>query len=158
AGRDTMIRGLCESPLTFEAIMVWRDELREGRVLLRDIIDLDATYGGVHGTPYDQQDPADAEADESEASDAAAKEAAEDEDGEGGAPPGGRRPEEDDDEEGANLSMSAMEAELREGVMTILDAVAADFDAFRKLQDKLIEVKLEGKELTKKRREDYSEL
>jgi RNA polymerase primary sigma factor len=46
AGRNAMIRGLCESPLTFEAIMVWRDELTEGEVLLRDIIDLDATYGG----------------------------------------------------------------------------------------------------------------
>ena len=45
AGRDAMIRGLCESPLTFEAIMVWRDELREQKILLRDIIDLEATYG-----------------------------------------------------------------------------------------------------------------
>ncbi len=45
AGRNAMIRGLCESPLTFEAIMVWREELHEGEVLLRDIIDLDATYG-----------------------------------------------------------------------------------------------------------------
>src|SRR6202020_3589617 len=46
AGRDTMIRGLCESALTFEAIMVWRDELRSGRILLREIIDLEQTYGG----------------------------------------------------------------------------------------------------------------
>ena len=44
AGRDTMIKGLCESALTFEAIMVWREELEEGRILLRDIIDLDTTY------------------------------------------------------------------------------------------------------------------
>ena len=41
-----MIAGLCESPLTFQAIIVWRDELNDGRVLLRDIIDLDATYAG----------------------------------------------------------------------------------------------------------------
>src|SRR5919202_1805833 len=46
AGRDTMIRGLCESALTFEAIMVWRDELAQGRILLREIIDLEQTYGG----------------------------------------------------------------------------------------------------------------
>ncbi len=46
AGRETMIGALCESPLTFEAIMVWRDELNEGKILLRDIIDLEATYGG----------------------------------------------------------------------------------------------------------------
>src|SRR5246127_649575 len=49
AGRDTMIRGLCESALTFEAIMVWREELQTGRVLLREIIDLEQTYGGQAG-------------------------------------------------------------------------------------------------------------
>src|SRR5208282_1590287 len=46
AGRDTMIRGLCESALTFEAIMVWREELGLGRILLREVIDLEQTYGG----------------------------------------------------------------------------------------------------------------
>src|ERR1700751_4255886 len=46
AGRGAMIAGLCESPLTFQAIIVWRDELNDGKVLLRDIIDLDATYAG----------------------------------------------------------------------------------------------------------------
>src|SRR5271154_7489827 len=46
AGRDTMIRGLCESRLTFEAIMVWREELGLGRILLREVIDLEQTYGG----------------------------------------------------------------------------------------------------------------
>ena len=49
AGRDTMIKGLCESALTFEAIMVWREELEEGRILLRDIIDLDTTYNRAIG-------------------------------------------------------------------------------------------------------------
>src|SRR6185437_11740077 len=46
AGREAMIAGLCESPLTFQAIIIWRDELNEGKILLRDIIDLDATYAG----------------------------------------------------------------------------------------------------------------
>ena len=46
AGREAMIAGLCESPLTFQAIIIWRDELNEGRILLRDIIDLEATYAG----------------------------------------------------------------------------------------------------------------
>ena len=46
AGREAMIAGLCESPLTFQAIIIWRDELNEGKVLLRDIIDVDATYAG----------------------------------------------------------------------------------------------------------------
>ena len=46
AGREAMIQGLCESPLTFQAIIIWRDELNEGKILLRDIIDLEATYAG----------------------------------------------------------------------------------------------------------------
>src|SRR5690606_33440925 len=46
AGRETMIAGLCESPLTFQAIIIWRDELNEGKILLREIIDLEATYAG----------------------------------------------------------------------------------------------------------------
>src|SRR2546429_2064707 len=46
AGREAMIAGLCESPLTFQAIIIWRDELNEGKVFLRDIIDLAATYAG----------------------------------------------------------------------------------------------------------------
>ncbi len=49
AGRELMIGALCESPLTFEALTVWRDELMEGKALLRDIIDLEAMYGGVPG-------------------------------------------------------------------------------------------------------------
>src|SRR5262245_51952356 len=49
AGRELMIGALCEGPLTFEALTVWRDELNEGKALLRDIIDLEAMYGGVPG-------------------------------------------------------------------------------------------------------------
>ena len=49
AGREAMIAGLCESPLTFQAIIIWRDELNEGKILLRDIIDLEATYAGPRG-------------------------------------------------------------------------------------------------------------
>src|SRR5262245_20593648 len=46
AGREAMIAGLCESPLTFQAIIIWRDELINAKILLRDIIDLEATYEG----------------------------------------------------------------------------------------------------------------
>ena len=49
AGREAMIAGLCESPLTFQAIIIWRDELNDAKVLLRDIIDLEATYAGPDG-------------------------------------------------------------------------------------------------------------
>ncbi|MFN3834333.1 MAG: RNA polymerase sigma factor RpoD [Glycocaulis sp.] len=160
AGRNAMIRGLCESPLTFEAIMVWRDELQSGQVLLRDIIDLDATYGGVRedhsetGAPDAGRGPAanirpatrtpDDEAEEKTSS-------GDGEEGEGSTP----GEEEDEDDEGANLSLAAMEAELREGVMETLDAVAGDFTTFRKLQDKLVGLRMEGKDLSKKDRETY---
>ena len=65
AGRETMIAGLCESPLTFQAIIIWRDELNEGKILLRDIIDLEATYAGPEpaerGAPAAGAEPAEAE-------------------------------------------------------------------------------------------------
>src|SRR5690606_32752866 len=54
AGRETMIAGLCESPLTFQAIIIWREELNEAKILLREIIDLEATYAG----PEAKQAPA----------------------------------------------------------------------------------------------------
>ena len=57
AGRETMIAGLCESPLTFQAIIIWRDELNEGKILLRDIIDLEATYAGPGGQAGDAEEP-----------------------------------------------------------------------------------------------------
>src|SRR5690606_11677875 len=58
AGRETMIAGLCESPLTFQAIIIWRDELNEGKILLRDIIDLDATFAGPDAKKIDHSQAA----------------------------------------------------------------------------------------------------
>jgi len=67
AGREAMIAGLCESPLSFQAIVIWRGELNEGKIFLRDIIDLDATYAGpdaeampASSTPDAENAPADA--------------------------------------------------------------------------------------------------
>ncbi|MGZ9100459.1 MAG: RNA polymerase sigma factor region1.1 domain-containing protein, partial [Brevundimonas sp.] len=57
AGRDAMISGLCESALTFEAIMVWRDELANNRILLREVIDLDATYGVLNPSSLPHNQP-----------------------------------------------------------------------------------------------------
>src|SRR5262249_30958228 len=61
AGREAMIGGLCESPLTFQAIIIWRDELNEGKILLRDIIDLEATYSGPFARPAGEEDGAEEE-------------------------------------------------------------------------------------------------
>ncbi|MBL8560589.1 MAG: sigma-70 family RNA polymerase sigma factor, partial [Hyphomonadaceae bacterium] len=142
AGRDAMIRGLCESPLTFEAIMVWRDELRKQQILLRDIIDLDATYGAETGAAAPTVEAAEKsteEADDVDPAEAAAQEDA------------------DFDDEAA-ISMSAMEAELREGVMTTLDAIAEHFGEFRKLQDKRLEWRIKGKGLPAAQAGRYEEL
>ncbi|MEL6387357.1 MAG: RNA polymerase sigma factor RpoD [Pseudomonadota bacterium] len=143
AGRDAMIRGLCESPLTFEAMMVWRDELINERILLRDVIDLEATYGAENPPPEPEEEEED---DEAEAS------TEEGEDGEK------KREEEEDEDEGAAMSMSAMEAELRDGVIETLDKIASDFKSFRKLQEKLVERRLEGKALTPKDQDKYATL
>ncbi len=145
AGRDTMIRGLCESALTFEAIMVWREELQNGRILLREIIDLEQTYGGQNG----------ASADGAEAAPPIPAEAAE-EAGEAQAAAEGA--DEDDFDDGAGPTVSAMESELREGVMATLDAVAAEFDGFRLLQEKLVDSRLNGRDLGDKDRNSYAEL
>ena len=140
AGRETMIAGLCESPLTFQAIIIWRDELNEGKILLREIIDLEATYAG----PEAKQAPVIAPRDEDEkpAEDPkAARRQREDDDitNVGGE----TRPEEEDDEDDeANLSLAAMEAELRPQVMETLDLIADTYRKLRKLQDQQVENRL----------------
>ena len=171
AGRNAMIRGLCESPLTFEAIMVWRDELQEGEVLLRDIIDLDATYGGQQAEAADDEDGEEGEGGEAASTEAKspksddddktsddAKSSDDEDDDEDSENSEDGDDDDDDDDDGASLSLSAMEAELREGVMETLDSIATDFAAFRKLQDKLVAARIEGKDLTKQSREKYEGL
>jgi RNA polymerase primary sigma factor len=149
AGRDTMIRGLCESALTFEAIMVWREELSQGRILLREVIDLEQTYGGQ---------VAQALSDEAVAGEQIEVEpqARDDDDEElSASPPGGGAGDDDDFDDGAGPTISAMEAELRDGVMVTLDAIAGEFEAFRRLQEKLVEHRLRGEDLTDEERRSY---
>ncbi|MBX3581487.1 MAG: RNA polymerase sigma factor RpoD [Rhizobiaceae bacterium] len=143
AGRETMIAGLCESPLTFQAIIFWRDDLNEAKILLREIIDLEATYAG----PEAKQAPVVARPDED------AKPAQEEKPrGRGGsrdddditnvgADTRGLE-EDDDDEDEANLSLAAMEAELRPQVMETLDVIADTYKKLRKLQDQQVENRL----------------
>ena len=144
AGRDAMIRGLCESPLSFEAMMVWRDELMNERILLRDVIDLEATYGAENPAPPPKVEEED-EDDEDEEDEAKSENEDDDDDDE-------------DDDEGAAMSMSAMEASLRDGVLDTLDAIASDFGKYRKLQEKLVARRIEGKALTPKTQQEYDEL
>src|SRR5215469_8137162 len=148
AGRDTMIRGLCESALTFEAIMVWREELAQGRILLREVIDLEQTYGGQVAQALSDEAVAGEQIE-------AEPERRDDDDELTAAPPGAT--DDDDFDDGAGPTISAMEAELREGVMTTLDAIAAEFEAFRRLQEKLVEHRLKGKDLPGDERRSYEQ-
>jgi len=144
AGRDTMIRGLCESALTFEAIMVWREELGTGRILLREVIDLEQTYGGQNAAAAEALAAPAVESEEV---------AEETEDGEAIAKAEGD--DEDDFDDGAGPTISAMEGELREGVMATLDAIASEFEAFRQLQERLVAQRLKGEDLTDADRKAY---
>jgi RNA polymerase primary sigma factor len=147
AGRDAMIRGLCESALTFEAIMVWRDELSLGRILLREVIDLEQTYGGQVAQALSDAAVA------GEAQDAEA--AVQSEDDEDGARAAAAEADDDDFDDGAGPTISAMEGELREGVMATLDAIAAEFESFRGLQERLVENRLRGSDLSQADRKAY---
>jgi RNA polymerase primary sigma factor len=146
AGRETMIEGLCESPLTFQAIIIWRDQLNEGEILLRDIIDLEATYAGpdakqvapetppLRGPNGNIVLPAKSHTVEAEKKQAAAE-------GEGG------EDNEDEEEFEANLSLSAMEAELKPQVVEQFDKIANIYGKMRKLQDQHTEHQLAAREL-----------
>jgi RNA polymerase primary sigma factor len=147
AGRDTMIRGLCESALTFEAIMVWREELAGGRILLREVIDLEQTYGGQVAQALSDEAVAGEQIE--------AEPVARDEDDEEGATPPPGATDDDDFDDGAGPTISAMEAELRDGVMATLDAIAGEFEAFRRLQEKLVEHRLRGEDLHETERKSY---
>jgi RNA polymerase primary sigma factor len=140
AGRETMIAGLCESPLTFQAIIIWRDELNESKILLREIIDLEATYAG----PEAKQAPVVERTDEDnkpKAEEKPRRGRGEDDDitNVGGDT---RGEEEEEEEDEANLSLAAMEAELRPQVMETLDVIADTYKKLRKLQDQQVENRL----------------
>ncbi|HVY52548.1 MAG TPA: RNA polymerase sigma factor RpoD [Devosia sp.] len=148
AGRETMIEGLCESPLTFQAIIIWRDQLAAGEILLRDIIDLEATYAGpdakqaapVVPVEVAQPAPAPAAPARAEASKPSPKKAGsgdEDDDYVPDEPLPPQDPVEDDEDDFENsLSLSAMEAELKPQVVETFDRIADAYGKMRKMQDK----------------------
>jgi RNA polymerase primary sigma factor len=185
AGREAMIAGLCESPLTFQAIIIWRDELNEGKVFLRDIIDLEATYAGpdakqiqppvigpdgkpiipqpgvpVPGAPHLQvvQPPVAPPAAPPSATPFKAKP-----DGEGEAEkdPAEAAAEsdydEDDDMEGS-LSLAAIEAELKPKVVETFDNIADSFKRLRRLQEQDIQFRLRSTSLSPAQERKYRKL
>src|SRR5215475_1768633 len=184
AGREAMIAGLCESPLTFQAIIIWRDELNEGKVFLRDIIDLEATYAGpdakqiqppvigpdgkpiipavgtpIPGAPHLQvvatpAPPA--------APPAATPFKAPGADGEEGEEkdPGEAAAESDYDEDDMenSLSLAAIEAELKPKVVETCDTIADSFKRLRRLQEQDIEFRLKNSSLSPAQERKYKKL
>ncbi|MBZ9742921.1 MULTISPECIES: RNA polymerase sigma factor RpoD [unclassified Mesorhizobium] len=140
AGRETMIAGLCESPLTFQAIIIWRDELNESKILLREIIDLEATYAG----PEAKQAPVVERVEEAPKAEEKPRRGRDDEDDitNVGADTRGIGDDDEEDEDEASLSLAAMEAELRPQVMETLDVIADTYKKLRKLQDQQVENRL----------------
>ena len=179
AGREAMIAGLCESPLTFQAIIIWRDELNEGKVFLRDIIDLDATYAGPDakampapvigadgqlivgiavpgqpGRPLRMQAPATAPATATPF-----KPAGERADGDEAAADGTVSESNLDDDDMENwLSVAAIEAELKPKVIETFDTVASTYKKLRRLQDQDIQFQLKRLSLSPAQERKYKKL
>jgi RNA polymerase primary sigma factor len=152
AGREAMIAGLCESPLTFQAIIIWRDELNEGKVFLRDIIDLEATYAGPDGKAA----PLPTEGGETPlAPSARPAGGGEDEDG-GDAQPSESDFDEDDMEN--SMSLAAIEAELKPKVLETFDRVADAYKKLRRLQEQDIENRLKNESLSPAQERKYKKL
>ncbi|MBN2905722.1 MAG: RNA polymerase sigma factor RpoD [Rhodobacteraceae bacterium] len=137
AGRNTMIAGLCESPLTVQAITIWRDELLNEDILLRDVIDLDATFGRSMEEDGEDEPVVESVAVGTEAS--PKKEAQPELDADGNP----IKVEDDDDEdEQANMSLAAMEAALKPAVLETLELIARDYVKLSDIQDKRISATL----------------
>ncbi|MCB2143226.1 MAG: RNA polymerase sigma factor RpoD, partial [Rhodobacteraceae bacterium] len=133
AGRNTMIAGLCESPLTFQAITIWRDELLNEDILLRDVIDLEATFGrNLDGDgDGDMDEPVVDTSAVSQARRPGSDEPELDADGN----PIARADDDDDEEDGSNMSLAAMEATLKPRVLETLEIIARDYSTLAEMQD-----------------------
>jgi RNA polymerase primary sigma factor len=172
AGREAIIAGLCESPLTFQAIVIWRDEIDRGTALLRDIIDLEATYPGADVTtgmtssdgqplarlmgnlagavPSTIRTSAPLSPElvptgiETKSNETASDESQLEADGE-------------DDEENW-ISLAAIEAELKPKALATFNAIASDYKRLRRLQEQDISYQLHGRTLSPAQERKYKEI
>jgi RNA polymerase primary sigma factor len=152
AGRDMMIGGLCESPLTFRAIINWHDALKAGRMLLRDIIDLEATQGAGAAV-------------EAEAAETAAPGAGDGaaEGAEGEAPavafvPPPEEPDDGEEGEGAGLSLSALEEKLKPEVLETFEEIENLYKKLHKMQSKRLETLTSGEEMNLRSEKTYEKV
>ena len=186
AGREAMIAGLCESPLTFQAIIIWRDELNEGKIFLRDIIDLEATYAGPDaknnmnpamiagpvgpdGQPTSAIINADGTVQVMPAQAAAAPAAPPSPTpfrpapaaGDAAKGPGEAAAEADmdeDDEFENQMSLAAIEAELKPKVVETFDKIASEYKKLRRLQEQDIQNQLQNETLSPAQERKYKKL
>ena len=181
AGREAMIAGLCESPLTFQAVIIWRDELSEGKVFLRDIIDLEATYAGPDakqgpamngdgsaapngagnpGAPHLQvvQTAAPPAAPPAATPFKAKPESNDNEEAKDPAETAAEGDYDDDDDMESSLSLAAIEAELKPKVVETFDTIADTFKRLRRLQEQDIENRLRNSSLSPAQERKYKKL
>ena len=142
AGRELMIGGICESPLTIRALLHWRDQIADGVVPLRDIIDLETTYAKLNGAPVDGEmmsrmddDIDEDDLPEEEAEEEVAEEESE-EDGDADTDTSTRDANTGDEGDDLNMSLAAMEDAIRDHMMDVFDQIATLFKQFSRSQDR----------------------
>ena len=142
AGRELMIGGICESPLTIRALLHWRDQIADGVVPLRDIIDLETTYAKLNGAPVDGEmmsrmddDIDEDDLPEEEAEEEETEEESE-EDGDADTDTSTRDANTSDDGDDLNMSLAAMEDAIRDHMMDVFDQIATLFKQFSRSQDR----------------------
>jgi RNA polymerase primary sigma factor len=175
AGRDMMIGGICESPLTVRALLLWRDALNENKMLLRDIIDLDATYGAANlgeaaeapavvkaepagngaAAPTDGETKGEGE---SESESEEAEEGGELAELEAEVEAEAEAEAEEGDGEESSISLAAMEAQLKPGMVAIFDAVAEAHRKIQKVQEQRITAVVKGTQLPRATERRYDKL
>ena len=165
AGREEMIGGICESPLTLASLMKWREMLKNDEVLLRDIIDLDATYGGGPDAEGKSQtaaapaaDTGDAPAEKAEKGEKPVK-AQKAEGGEEAQPKAEGEDSDDYDDDGeANVSLATMESRIKPDVLAKFDAIASTYKKLKTLQDKRLTAARKGQALPPANDKRYEKL
>ncbi|MGB0635343.1 MAG: RNA polymerase sigma factor RpoD [Paracoccaceae bacterium] len=156
AGRSTMISGLCESPLTFQAITIWTDELLNEDILLRDVIDLEATFGTSLDGEEGAADLLNVETVDVSSVEKSSKPEEKELDADGNII---ATDDEDDEDEQANMSLAAMEDALKPRVLETLDVIAKNYNNLSGMQDQRLSATLnEEKKFSKKEETAYQDL
>ncbi|NHN87053.1 RNA polymerase sigma factor RpoD [Acetobacter conturbans] len=143
AGRDEMIGGLCESPLTFRAIISWHERLKVGDMLLRDIVDLEAMQADQNGPEGVPAEGVTAEGEEGEEETDEAEDVEDTDNAEG---------------EGSGLSLSALEEKLKPDILIQFDEIEPLYEKLQKMQDKRLEALVTGGETSDKSEDSYQQL